>query len=127
MPNDSPFEKHQYLNAPILPSRPAYSRSISSPEEAGFMKRAGQIGSRATDWPSRFALRGSGRYLAPRRLGMAKAEEAWVQLATRIPKSLHRELKLHCVHADTSVMEFVVAALKEKLAKVAGRKRGREE
>lgn len=28
---------------------------------------------------------------------MAKAEdEPWVQLATRIPKSLHRELKLHC-------------------------------
>jgi hypothetical protein len=41
----------------------------------------------------------------------------WVQLATRIPKSLHRELKLHCVHADTSVMDFVVAALKEKLAR----------
>jgi len=38
-------------------------------------------------------------------------------LATRIPKSLHRELKLHCVHADTSVMDFVVAALKEKLAR----------
>jgi hypothetical protein len=47
---------------------------------------------------------------------MAKTEEVWTQLATRIPKSLHRELKLHCVHADTSVMDFVVAALKEKLA-----------
>jgi predicted HicB family RNase H-like nuclease len=46
-----------------------------------------------------------------------EATEAWVQLATRIPKSLHRELKLHCVHADTSVMEFVVAALREKLAR----------
>jgi predicted HicB family RNase H-like nuclease len=50
-----------------------------------------------------------------------------VQLATRIPKSLHRELKLHCVSTDTSVMGFVVAALEEKLAKAAGRKRaGRE-
>ena len=47
---------------------------------------------------------------------MAKTEEVWTQLATRIPKELHRELKLHCVHADTSVMDFVVAALKEKLA-----------
>ena len=37
-------------------------------------------------------------------------------IGNRIPKSLHRELKLHCVHADTSVMDFVVAALKEKLA-----------
>jgi len=55
---------------------------------------------------------------------MAKeADEAWVQLATRIPKSLHRDLKLHCVHAETSVMDFVVSALQEKLAKVSGRKR----
>jgi predicted HicB family RNase H-like nuclease len=48
---------------------------------------------------------------------MAKAEEVWTQLATRIPKELHRQLKLHCVTHDTSVMEFVVAALKEKLAR----------
>jgi predicted HicB family RNase H-like nuclease len=52
-----------------------------------------------------------------------RTDEACVQLATRIPKGLHRQLKLHCVEADTSVMEFVVASLKEKLAKV-GRKRG---
>ena len=39
---------------------------------------------------------------------MAKTEEPLTQLATRIPKSLHRELKLHCVHADTSVMDFMV-------------------
>jgi predicted HicB family RNase H-like nuclease len=48
--------------------------------------------------------------------------EPWVQLATRIPKSLHRELKLHCVQADTSVMAFVVTALKEKLRRKAKRK-----
>jgi predicted HicB family RNase H-like nuclease len=41
----------------------------------------------------------------------------WVQLSTRIPKSLHRELKLHCVTAETSVMDFVVKALEEKLAR----------
>lgn len=46
--------------------------------------------------------------------------EAWVQLATRIPKSLHRKLQLHCVVADTSVMEFVVAALWEKLDREPG-------
>ena len=51
-------------------------------------------------------------------------DEAWVQLATRIPKSLHRELKLHCVQADTSVMAFMVAALKEKLVRGSGRTRG---
>jgi len=53
--------------------------------------------------------------------------EAWVQLATRIPKSLHRELRLHCVHADTSMMEFVVAALKEKLARQRRGRRTRDE
>ena len=54
---------------------------------------------------------------------MARDEDVWVQLATRIPKDLHRELKLHCVTNDTSVMDFVVAALEEKLGKA--RKRGR--
>ena len=47
----------------------------------------------------------------------AYGEEAWTQLATRIPKELHRRLKLHCVTNDTSVMEFVVEALKEKLGR----------
>lgn len=43
-------------------------------------------------------------------------DEAWVQLATRIPKRLHREVKLHCVTSDESVMGFVVAAIEEKLS-----------
>jgi predicted HicB family RNase H-like nuclease len=46
---------------------------------------------------------------------MTNEAEVWVQLATRIPKQLHRELKLHCVKADVSVMEFVVSALEDKL------------
>ena len=50
-------------------------------------------------------------------------EEPWVQLATRIPKTLHRQLKLHCVTSDTSVMDFVVESLEEKLARAGGRKR----
>lgn len=52
---------------------------------------------------------------------MAKAsekdEEAWTQLATRVPKSLHHELKLHCVKNDESVMDFVVAAIRARLGK----------
>ena len=43
---------------------------------------------------------------------------------SRIPKDLHRELKLHCVTSDTSVMKFVVEALENKLAREVGR-RGR--
>lgn len=54
---------------------------------------------------------------------MATEGEVWVQLATRIPKQLHRELKLHCVKSDVSVMDFVVNALQDKLARDA---RGRE-
>src|SRR5215813_10301913 len=46
---------------------------------------------------------------------MASEGEVWVQLATRIPKQLHRELKLYCVKSDVSVMDFVVSALEDKL------------
>ena len=52
---------------------------------------------------------------------MANENEQWVQLATRIPKTLHRTLKLHCVTADTTVMDFVVTALEEKLAREGSR------
>jgi len=57
---------------------------------------------------------------------MAKAEEVWTQLATRIPKELHRRLKLHCVTHEIAVMEFVVEALKEKLARKRGAQAGNE-
>jgi hypothetical protein len=46
--------------------------------------------------------------------------EVWVQLTTRIPKPLHRELKLHCVRTETLVMEFVTVALREKLTGSSG-------
>jgi predicted HicB family RNase H-like nuclease len=52
---------------------------------------------------------------------MAKGEKVvWVQLATRIPKVLHRKLKLHCVTAEVSVMDFVTKAIGEKLAASSG-------
>jgi hypothetical protein len=52
---------------------------------------------------------------------MARDESVvWVQLATRIPKSLHREIRLHCVTVETSVMDFVVKAIEEKLAGSGG-------
>ena len=55
---------------------------------------------------------------------MAKTDEPWTQLATRIPKELHRRLKLHCVTNDTSVMEFVVEAIEEKLGRKTRPKKG---
>ena len=48
---------------------------------------------------------------------MTTAHEAWTQLATRIPKELHRRLKLYCVTHDTALMHFVVAAIEEKLGR----------
>ena len=57
---------------------------------------------------------------------MAERRDPLTQLATRIPKPLHRELKLHCVQADISLMDFVVAALRERLTKAApGRRTAR--
>jgi hypothetical protein len=44
----------------------------------------------------------------------------WVLVATRIPKSLHRELKLHSVTVGTSMMHFVTKAIEEKLARSRG-------
>jgi len=50
---------------------------------------------------------------------MAKTDEPIAQLATRIPKDLHRRLKLHCVTHEIAVQDFVVKAIEGKL----GRKR----
>lgn len=54
---------------------------------------------------------------------MAKDDDVLIQLATRIPKMLHREIKLHCVSSGISVMEFVAAALEDKLRKSAAKKK----
>jgi hypothetical protein len=49
---------------------------------------------------------------------MAGREEfVWVPLATRIPKALHRKLRLHCVYEEIPLMDFVRKALEEKLAR----------
>ena len=44
----------------------------------------------------------------------------WVQLATRIPKDLHRRAKLHCIETDRSLTEFIVEALEEKMRRDSG-------
>jgi predicted HicB family RNase H-like nuclease len=51
-----------------------------------------------------------------------KDDDVLIQLATRIPKSLHREIKVHCVSAGISVMEFVAAALEDRLRKSGAKK-----
>ena len=47
---------------------------------------------------------------------MTDPNEAWVQLATRIPRRVHRQMKLHCVSREVALMAFVVDARREKLA-----------
>jgi len=51
----------------------------------------------------------------------SKEDDILIQLATRIPKGLHRKIKLFCVQNSISVMEFVAAALEEKLRKISSR------
>ena len=52
---------------------------------------------------------------------MAGREElVWVPLATRIPKALHRKLRLHCADEEIRLMDFVWKALEEKLARSRG-------
>ena len=55
---------------------------------------------------------------------MAKADEPWTQLATRIPRELHRSVKLHCATHNIAIMHFVVEAIEEKLRRKAGAKKG---
>ena len=50
-------------------------------------------------------------------------EEVLTQLATRIPKDLHRRLKLHCVTHEIALMHFVTEAIEEKLGRKPGKTR----
>ena len=55
---------------------------------------------------------------------VAKNGEVFVTLATRIPKDLHHELRVFSVEHGVSQMEFVCAALEEKLRLRGPRARG---
>jgi hypothetical protein len=46
-----------------------------------------------------------------------------VQLATRIPKALYRQLKLHCVGESMSIADFVSGAIENELQKQAPRQK----
>ena len=55
---------------------------------------------------------------------MPKTDEPWTQLATRIPKELHRRLRLYCVTHEIAVQDFVTQAIEEKLGRVTKSKKG---
>jgi len=46
---------------------------------------------------------------------MALVAVELTQFTARIPRRLHRTLKVHCVATDVSLMRFVMAAIVEKL------------
>jgi len=55
---------------------------------------------------------------------MTERDEPIAQLATRIPKDLHRRLKLYCVTNDMMVQDFVVEAIEEKLGRKTKPRKG---
>jgi hypothetical protein len=48
--------------------------------------------------------------------------EPQAHLATRIPRDIYRRVKLHCVEREIAIREFVIAAVREKLARERGRR-----
>ena len=50
-----------------------------------------------------------------------KIVEPLVILAARVPKPLRRALKVHCAEAGIQERHFIIEALEERLAKVAGK------
>jgi len=54
---------------------------------------------------------------------MTERDEPIAQLATRIPKDLHRRLKLYCVTHEIAVQDFVTQAIEEKLGRRKTRRR----
>jgi len=52
---------------------------------------------------------------------MGRTGEEYVQLATRVPKRLHRRVRMRCLDREESVMEFVIRALERALADDAKR------
>jgi hypothetical protein len=49
---------------------------------------------------------------------MLDGREVLVQLVTRIPKRLHRRLRVHCVSAGTTVMAVTAEAICDELARM---------
>jgi predicted HicB family RNase H-like nuclease len=52
---------------------------------------------------------------------MAKVRSDSVQLATRVPKRLHRALKIECVETGSTLEAWIADALTDYLAHVTGK------
>ena len=49
---------------------------------------------------------------------MPTHDDEQVQFTAKIPRNFHRALKLHCVKTETSLTQFLVRAVREKLDRV---------
>ena len=49
------------------------------------------------------------------------ADDAVVQLGVRIPRALHRRVRVHCAEAERQMHDFVAEAIAEKLKREASR------
>ena len=66
-------------------------------------------------WRAR-PTRGGRTLTVPRRI-----EQPSVTLATRVPQRLRRAVKVHCTERRIQVQHFVIEAIEERLAKLAGK------
>jgi hypothetical protein len=46
---------------------------------------------------------------------MPQRDSEWTMLATRVPKGLHRRLRLYCVDKGITMIDFVTAAIEARL------------
>ena len=61
----------------------------------------------------------------PKRPGtsLESTEIVYAQLATRVPRALHRRMRVHCVVSGATIQSFVESALEHKLEKAKRRRR----
>jgi predicted HicB family RNase H-like nuclease len=56
---------------------------------------------------------------------MTESDDHVSQLVTRIPERLRRRVKIHCVEQDTTLTDFVIEAIVERLERAARRRSAR--
>ena len=56
---------------------------------------------------------------------MREREDTLTQLVTRIPVALRRRVKIHCVQIESTLTEFVINAIEERLGREESRRPAR--
>jgi hypothetical protein len=53
---------------------------------------------------------------------MPEHQDPLTQLVTRIPAGLRRRVKIHCVKIESTLTQFVITAIEERLGREEGRR-----